>query len=122
MATLQQAINVVSQDSTLTPTQTYCTPPSDAALPCSGNSQTGTRSVDGTGWVKVNLSAQTTVNVPTLPIDPANTGNYKYTYKGNASGYKLLTVLESTQQSPKMANDGGIDNNSYEVGTNLSIP
>ncbi len=122
LASLQQAINVVVQDSTLTPLETYCTPPADAGtLPCTDTSNVGSRDTDGTGWVKVNLSGQTTISVPTLPVDPANGSTYKYTYWGNSTGYKLGVTLESQQQSSKMVNDGGSDNNLYETGTDLNL-
>lgn len=122
LASLQQAINVVVQDSTLTPLQTYCTPPADATPPCTGTStDNGGREIDGSGWVKVDLSGQTTINIPTLPIDPSNGATYKYSYFGNSTGYKLEATLESQQQSSKMVNDGGDDNSVYEVGTDLSL-
>lgn len=123
LASLQQAINVVVQDSTLTPLQTYCTPPADTGtLPCTGvTTDSGGREINGSGWVKVDLSGQTTINIPTLPIDPSNGATYKYTYFGNSTGYKLEATLESQQQSSKMVNDGGDNNSVYEVGTDLSL-
>lgn len=120
LASLQQAINVVVQDSTLSPLQTYCTPPADTEG-CTDDSNAGSRETDGTGWVKVNLAGQTTINVPTLPVDPSNGSTYKYTYAGAATGYKLGATLESQQQNSKMVNDGGSDNNLYETGTDLSL-
>ncbi len=94
-----------------------------------GTSTAGTRALDGTGWVKVNLtgSPNNVLQTPTLPVDPQNTALLHYTFCGSNSttggitGYQIDAALESAQQSPKMTNDGGIDNGLYEVGSNLTI-
>ncbi len=121
LATIQQAISVAGQNSTLTPEELYCVGGITApATFCSGDSISGARDINGTGWVKVDLTQQTTVSIGTLPIDPTNVGNEKYTYKANATGYELDAVMESTQYGAKNTGDGGNDPASYEVGTNIN--
>lgn len=118
LANLQQAINVAVQEATSSAAAILC---SGASTPCSGSSNTGTRSSNGTGWVKVNLSAQQSVSVPTLPVDPTNNTTYHYTYCSDGTAWEIDTTLESTQQSPKMSADGGNDTAVYEVGSNLTL-
>lgn len=121
LANLQQAINVAVQEATNSGAAILCNPP--ATAPCTANSGTGTRASNGTGWVKVNLGAQKSVSVPTLPIDALNTTPYVYTYSTNAAGdaWEINAVLESDQQKGRMGTDGGSDNNVYEVGSSLVI-
>lgn len=122
-ANLQQAINVAAQESTQSGGQVLC---NGAAYPCGGSasegsSNTGTRASSGAGWVKVNLGAQQSVSVPTLPIDPLNDGTYHYTYCANNDQWELSAKLESQQQVGKMSADGGNDPVLYEVGSNLTL-
>ncbi|KKR15823.1 MAG: hypothetical protein UT45_C0013G0021 [Candidatus Daviesbacteria bacterium GW2011_GWA2_39_33] len=100
-----------------------------------GNSVSDSRAADGDGWVKANLSAQTSVSVPILPVDPAsspNTAANHYTYCSNGDTWKIVTDLESTQQTPKETQDGGTNttggstgtggsDNLYEVGSNMAL-
>ena len=133
LANLQQAINVASQTTGFT----YCNAgvtPADPD-PCVFNSGTSGQTADGTGWVRANLAAQTTVRVSALPEDPSNTGAFVYTYCGDdtsgASGWELNANLESTKYQPKMDNDGGDLSSTgtppvytdarYEVGSTLTL-
>lgn len=122
LANLQQAINVAVQEATNSSTNILC---NGTALPCSGESGTGTRAADGTGWVKVNLSSSKSVSVSTLPVDPLNSGTNVYTYQTNSNAnspaWEINAVLESQQYTSKMANDGGNNANAYEVGSDLTI-
>ncbi|MBI2314658.1 prepilin-type N-terminal cleavage/methylation domain-containing protein [Candidatus Daviesbacteria bacterium] len=123
LANLQQAINVAVQEATASAAAILC---SGGATPCSGSSNTGTRATGGTGWVKVNLSAQNSVSVPTLPIDPLNDTTNHYTYCSDGDAWEINTVLESEQQKGKMATDGGNEpaadtTGRYEVGSNLTL-
>lgn len=133
MANLQQAINVAAQTTGFA----YCNAgaiPADPT-PCVFDSVAKGQAADGTGWVRANLAAQTTVKVPALPVDPSNTGTFIYKYCGTdaagAAGWELNANLESTKYQPKMNNDGGnlsstgtppvYTNARYEVGSNLAI-
>lgn len=118
LANLQQAINVAVQEATSSSAAILC---NGGATPCNGSSNVGTRSSDGTGWLKVNLSSQKSVSVPTLPIDPLNNAANHYTYCSDGNAWEIDTALESTQQSGKMSTDGGNDPNLYEVGSNLNL-
>lgn len=125
LANLQQAINVAAQEATNSGASILCKP--TGAYPCTGQSfptSATTRSVDGTGWVKVDLGSQKSVSVPTLPIDPTNDAALHYTYCASGDTWEINAVLESAQQSPKMTSDGGSGGDSgsrYQVGSNLQL-
>ncbi len=122
LATLQNAINVAVQESSQSGSQILC---SGGSYPCRGESDTGGRTNDGTGWVKVNLGAQQSVSVPTLPVDPTNTATFHYTYcadqVGGVDAWEIDSKLESAQQSGRTSTDGGNDTDLYEVGSNLTL-
>ena len=121
LANLQQAINVAVQEATGSGQNIAC---AGSGSSCTETSVVGTRATDGTGWVKVNLGVQTSVSVPTLPVDPTNSSGVSglyYRYCGNGDNWEIRTKLESVQQSPKMSNDGGADNTTYQVGSKLDI-
>lgn len=122
LANLQQAINVAVQEATSSAAEILC---KDITLPCSGLS-TGSRNANGSGWVKVDLSAQQSVSVPTLPIDPTNSAQYHYTYCSDGNSWEIDTVLESDKEKGKMTTDGGDENDlasspKYEVGSKLTL-
>lgn len=126
MANLQQAINVAAQEATNSASNVLCKGDPDGG--CSGDTtQAGARKSDGTGWIKVNLGSSKSVSIPTLPVDPINTGSniYKYATNGTtgvaATAWEINAVLESEQQKEKMKTDGGANDNAYEVGSDLSI-
>lgn len=127
LSNLQQAINVAVQESTSSGTYLLCNGASNPS--CVGDSVSGTRTNNGTGWVKVNLGAQGSVSVPTLPVDPVNSSGvngFHYLYcadkpTNQVEGWEIVTKLESQQQSGKMATDGGTNDNLYEAGSNLGL-
>lgn len=125
LAHLQSAINIAVQEATGSGTVgVLCK--SSVAYPCGGaagqgQSNVGSRLSDGTGWVKVDLSSQKSVSVPTLPADPVNDATYHYTYCADKDAWEIDAVLESVQQSGKMTADGGEDSTKYEVGSNLGL-
>lgn len=125
LANLQQSINVAVQESTNSGQYLLC---GGQQAQCgqaytTANATSATRASDGTGWVKVDLSSANAVSVPTLPIDPVNSGANVYTYQANAGGtaWEINAVLESQQQAAKMQNDGGNNSGAYEVGSVLTI-
>lgn len=134
LANLQQAINVAAQEATNSGTAILCVGGLTSGA-CVGRSNDGASTVrasDGTGWVKVNLSTQKSVSVPTLPADPVNDSTYHYTYCSNGNAWEIDAKLESDQQKGKMANDGGPDaahnditgtspTGLYESGSDLSL-
>ncbi|MDP2932520.1 MAG: hypothetical protein Q8N81_00115, partial [bacterium] len=97
-----------------------------AVAPCS--SATGTRAVDGSGWVSIDVSKY----LATLPIDPrAADATYtdavgslvtaEYRYANDGTSYELQTHLESTSNAHYFTEDGGNNAGSYEIGTKLTI-
>lgn len=125
LSSLQKAINLITQDSPLLSKDILC---NGEDYPCGGRSSDtsyNARSIYGDGWIKINLSTQKGVIIPTLPQDPLNTDLYHYVYcannPGNKDGWEIDAVLESKQGVLRMQGDGGSDNNKYEVGTNLNL-
>ena len=82
--------------------------------------------VNITGWVPIDFSLNAKINetpLSQLPQDPLNIDPHVYTYTpGKNGGYKLTAALESTSNDDLEADDGGIDNTRYEIGTDLSLP
>lgn len=93
-------------------------------------------SVDGTGWVPVNLGAISGGSpISNLPLDPTNSIAtlsaptstdlmYRYACKSSPLGFELNARLESqayTSDDNKHAKDGGNNSNLFEVGTDLTI-
>lgn len=126
LSNLQGAINVAVQEATDSGAAILC---NGATYPCTAASYPvggATRTSDGTGWVKVDLGGNQSVSVPTLPVDPTNSTTYHYTYCADNDAWEIDSVLESDQQKPKMAADGGDQNATdttgrYEVGSNLTL-
>ena len=119
LSNLQHAINVAVQEATGSGAMgVLCNGAGDQ---CDGSSNGGGRASDGSGWVKVNLSSTKSVSVPTLPIDPINDVDNHYKYCAANEAWEIDTVLESEQQKDKMTNDGGGENDKYEVGSNLGL-
>lgn len=87
---------------------------------CTSNK--GTSAVDGkSGWVKFDIPAGKkglARYLPSLPIDPSNTGEYVYYFESNPGGYEINAVLED---NTKMTSDRGTDSYFYEVGNDLNI-
>lgn len=131
LANLQSAINVAAQEATASGTAILCDPAGGAMVGgvCTGKSNdsaTSVRKSDGTGWVKVNLGAQKSVSVPTLPADPTNGASNHYIYCSDGTSWEINAVLESDQQKNKMKDDGGDENNTdstgrYETGSKLDL-
>lgn len=121
LANLQNAINVAVQEATQSgAVAVLCKV--DGAYPCTGKStMLNGRASDGTGWAKTDLSAQKSVSVPTLPIDPLNDLTNHYVYCASGDAWEINAVLESDQQKKKMQDDGGDDTTKYEVGSNLKL-
>ena len=81
--------------------------------------------VDGTGWLPVNFSGVTILQLSKLPLDPRNTGHsgipslyYSYACKTDLT-YELNANMESNTSAE--ANDGGNNPNLYEIGPNKDI-
>lgn len=129
LSNLQNAINVAVQEATNSGSAILCAGDPDGAYPCYEPSYpvgANTRLSNNQGWVKVNLGGNKSVSVPTLPVDPTNDTTYHYTYCADNDAWEIDATLESDQQKPKMAADGGDENamdttGRYEVGSNLTL-
>lgn len=99
-----------------------------AAEPC--ESLTMQRTVDGNGWVSVNLSKY----MATLPVDPkavdstfvdsaGESVSAEYQFASDGNVYEIRCHLESSaaETLAKYTTDGGDDDGWYEVGTSLTI-
>ena len=85
--------------------------------------------VDGSGWVDVDLDSLTGGSpLSSLPIDPTNNSDYHYCYDGDDSNdtWELSANLESTkfattEDLDANTNDGGDQDNAYEVGSDPGL-
>lgn len=89
---------------------------SGAAVAVTGSTS---RAINGTGWLPINFAGVSGGSpLPTLPVDPTNSGSFVYTYTVSANnGYKITADLESTANSTKKTQDGGNNDSRYEVGS-----
>ena len=97
----------------------------------------GVGSVDGNGWLPINLGAISSgAPISNFPLDPVNSAAngastavtitdeaLVYRYSCNATGftYEVDANLESTELSVKEGSDGGNNDFLYEIGTKLDI-
>ena len=83
----------------------------------------GVRSVAGLGWVAADLTgASGGAPVAGLPADPTNDDTYNYQYSCGASNkFEIDANMESTKYATNETNDGGDNNNVYEVGNALNL-
>ena len=85
--------------------------------------------IDGTGWIPVDFTLISSgAPISSLPKDPTNDGTYFYAYavdKG-ALRYEINADMESAKyrsggSGDLEGNDGGNDNNLYEVGVDSGL-
>ncbi|MEK7481866.1 MAG: type II secretion system protein [Patescibacteria group bacterium] len=98
---------------------------------CGSGLATSSRIVTGGGWVAVNLTDVPGGVAPlgVLPMDPTNAGDYLYAYAANDSTnvFEINTRMESAKYGSGTANkmsntnDGGSNDNWYEIGTSLTL-
>lgn len=67
------------------------------------------------GWIGEDLSDY----LDKMFADPRNDSTYYYSYRHNSTDYELNATLE--YYLDKATDDGGNNNNKYEVGTDLTI-
>jgi prepilin-type N-terminal cleavage/methylation domain-containing protein len=101
-------------------------PPTGWPTPTS-SSGTTSRAVNGTGWVPLNFTQVSVLNLPQLPLDPRNgvSGTaangqsvvFAYSFACDTSfNYEFAAKLEG--DAPAMANDGGNRNNCASASVN----
>jgi type II secretory pathway pseudopilin PulG len=79
---------------------------------------------DGTGWIPINFNKLSFGRVLNkLPVDPLNnsTAYYTYVYDSLTNNFEINAILESSKNNINLVNDGGDNNNIYEVGTRLTL-
>ena len=124
---------------TSTSTPTIGTGPICTATGCNVGGPFGVESIttstaiDSNGWVPVDFRKTAGGSpLPNLPLDPTNSGNYFYAYKGENTDhtFELDGRLESQRYRDIMKTDGGDKNTCatyvestcyYEVGTYPSL-
>ncbi len=85
--------------------------------------------VDGAGWIPIDFTRISSgAPIGTLPVDPVNATPTYYFYRASstAATFKMGVRLESSKYgfgggSDVVANDGGNNTSTYEVGTNLAM-
>ncbi len=97
------------------------------ATTAAGDSTVGTRVVNGTGWINVDVAQY----LSTLAIDPRNGNSFadavgntvtgKYLYFSDGSAYELNCYLESASNAGKYTTDGGDSAALYEIGTDPGL-
>ncbi len=93
--------------------------PSGWSYRCSPNPQ----NIDGTGWIPIPFNTNPSVKISKLPLDPINKPPYYYSFIVD-DGYKFASNLESTSYKGPgklSSKDGGIRDDIYEVGSQLTL-
>ena len=121
LANIRDAININLQESSNSGTNILCY---NTTTPCTARSDATSSNIrlpNGAGWVKVDISGNKSFKFAVLPTDPLNTSAYHYTYYSDGVSWEINASLESNQFKNKTANDGGDNNDTYEVGTKFNL-
>lgn len=121
LAILTQSVNRATQEASISATKVLC-PNLEASCAGRSDSQDGDiRNVSGKGWVKVDLSSQKGLQLPLLPLDPFGSGDFFYEFYSDGTSWEINAKFESNTYRSRMSQDGGDNNDRYEVGTNLTL-
>ena len=88
------------------------------------SSRDGTRAIDGTGWLPIDLAKMEYGSpIAELFIDPNNNSSYFYSYACDpvSNKYELNTRFEGETYKRDTKGDGGNNPDVYEVGTDLNL-
>lgn len=119
LAQVQQAINITAENSS--DPKVLC---HQTQAPCEGRSNVAdpaVKNIDGTGWVKVDLTKTKIIPTNLLPIDPVNSNEFYYRYCSDGVNWEIDVPLESQQQKKRAIEDKGDNPNLYEVGSGLTV-
>ena len=88
--------------------------------------QNNFKKVDGNGWIQIDFTKIPSNSLTALPIDPTNsvTSGMYYTLVTDGKKWVLTGKLEADKNigSDKTGGkDGGLNDNLYELGTNLTL-
>ena len=109
--------------------EVYCSYADTAAAPCTKTVTTGTRDIDGTGWIPVNFT-QISTGAPfsALPVDPVNSKSsglyYMYACNQASSTFELNATFESKYYKDTVnldGTDGGNNDAKYEKGNDPGL-
>jgi hypothetical protein len=118
LSIIQTAINVTAQENYLV-NNVFC---NGNEGPCFGDSrQAGANTVNGIGWIKIDLTKQKAIEIEKLYLDPVNDLNNHMVFCSDGKSWEVNMVLESQFHKNKMVNDGGDDDSRYEAGSSLSL-
>ena len=125
LATLRKAIDLAVVDGAVVP--------GTLAIPVTGNSSGSRDAASATNYLSLDVSKYVSV----LPIDPRQNatdattltdvatqiaaGGMVYSFAANGRTYELNAYLESADNAPFPANDGGTSATVYEIGTNPGL-
>ena len=109
--------------------QVYCSYPDAAENPCTQTVATGTRDVDGTGWIPIDFTKISTgAPFSALPVDPVNSKSaglyYMYACDSSEGTFELNATFESKYYKDTVdldGKDGGNNDNRYEKGNDPDL-
>lgn len=119
LASVQQAVNIAVENATDPNALCYKT-----QAPCEGRSNStdlNVKNIDGTGWIKVDLTKTKILPTNLLPIDPVNSRELYYRYCSDGVNWEINIPLESQQTKGKVAEDKGDNPALYETGSDLTV-
>jgi type II secretory pathway pseudopilin PulG len=88
------------------------------------------RKINGSGWIPINFLEVNFPNLSSLPADPINRLQsglyYLYAFQRKPPQYEISAGFESTEfqkggSADRVFNDGGDDENRFELGSNLNL-
>lgn len=97
---------------------------SNTKIPCEGKSNISdpnVKNLDGTGWIKVDISKTKVIPPTSLVVDPVNDDKFYYRYCSDGKNWEINTVLESEKDQKYAVEDKGDDPNLYEAGSDLTV-
>ena len=99
-------------------------PPSGWTYHCSTSTEVATKT-NGLGWLPVNFTQAATLQLARLPLDPKNQSSnglyYRYVCNADSQTFDISTIIESKKYQTQAENDGGVADNGYEKGTDLTL-
>ena len=109
--------------------EVYCSYADTAESPCTKTVTTGTRNINGSGWIPVDFTKISTgAPFSALPVDPVNSKSrglyYMYACNQASSTFELNATFESKYYRETVnldGKDGGNDDNKYEKGNDPGL-
>ncbi len=119
LALVQQAVNIAVENATDPNALCY-----KSQAPCEGKSNSinaDVKNVDGTGWIKVDLTKTKILSTNMLPVDPVNSSEFYYKYCSDGTNWEIDIPLESQKQKHIAIEDKGDNSIMYETGSDLTV-